>query len=267
MFPGDYVPAAIAFCPRLCYDIIKEVKRVAERTSLPAEEFLRLYRQMEGLLERRYAGRKLSAGSVVMEYLRDPDSLPVRADLDLCREIRNLLTHNVDAEGEPVVTPSAAVLDALAAIVDYVQRPRLAVDYGTPGDRIVFAHPNDSVLDLMRRMQRLGYSHVPVRDRTGLVGVFSAASLFAHLCRKGFDTVDDGLKVGMLKGALDFGDERSDKYRFLPEDTTLAVVRDAFEKRVERNSHLAAVFITEDGTRQSRIVAMLTPWDVLRDAQ
>ena len=240
---------------------------MTDQTRGPAEEFLRLYRQVEGLLERRYAGRKLSAGSVVMEYLRDPDSLPVRADLDLCREIRNLLTHNVDADGEAVVTPSGAVLAALAAIVDHVQRPRLAVDYGTPGDRILFAHPNDSVLDLMRRMRRLGFSHVPVRDRNGLVGVFSAASLFAHLSRNGFDAADDGLRVGMLGSALDFGDERSEKYRFLPADTTLAVVRDAFEKREERNSRLAAVFITEDGDRRSRIIAMLTPWDVLRDAQ
>ena len=108
---------------------------------------------------------------------------------------------------------------------------------------------------------------MPVRDRTGLVGVFSAASLFTFLSRKGFDTIDDDLKVGNLKSALDFGDERSEKYRFLPADTTLATVRSAFEKRVERNSHLAAVFITEDGTRESRILAMLTPWDVLRDAQ
>lgn len=232
-----------------------------------AEEFLRRYRQLEGLLERRYVGRKMSSGSVVMEYLHDPDSVPVRTDLDLCREIRNLLTHNADAEGDPVVVPTQAVLDMLDAITDYVQRPRLAVDYGTRGDDIVFAHPNDNALDLMRRMQRLGYSHVPVRDRTGLVGVFSAASLFTFLSRKGFDTIDDDLKVGNLKTALDFGDERSEKYRFLPADTTLATVRSAFEKRVERNSHLAAVFITEDGTRESRILAMLTPWDVLRDAQ
>lgn len=232
-----------------------------------AETFLKLYRQLEGLLERRYVGRKMSSGSVVMEYLHDPDSVPVRTELDLCREIRNLLTHNADADGEPVVEPAQAVLDMLDAIIDHVQRPRLAVDYGTPGEGIVFAHPNDSALDLMRRMQRLGYSHVPVRDRTGLVGVFSAASLFTFLARKGFDTVDDDLKVGNLKTALDFGDERSEKYRFLPANTTLATVRDAFEKHVERNSRLAAVFITEDGTQASHILAMLTPWDVLRYGQ
>ena len=240
---------------------------MAERTSDRAEEFLRLFRQLEGVMERRCAGKKPVAGSVVMDYLRDPDSAPVRADLDLCREIRNLLSHSADAGGGPMVVPSQAALDKLAAIVDYVQRPRLAVEFGTPGERILFAHPGDSALDLMRRMQRLGYSHVPVRDRTGLVGVFSAAALLTYLCREGFDGVGDDLKVGALKRALDFEDGRSEKYRFLPANTTLTAVRNAFETRVERNSRLAAVFITEDGGRQSRILAMLTPWDVLRDKQ
>ncbi len=231
-----------------------------------AELFLREYRRLESILEKRYVGRKLSSGSVVMEYLRDPDSEPCRTELDLCREIRNLLTHNVDDAGEPVVTPSRAVLDDLRAIVEHVERPRLAVDFGTPGERILFAHPNDSALDLMRRMARLGYSHVPVRDRTGLVGVFSAGSLFVFLGRKGLESVSDDLRVGDLKGALGFTDERSEKYRFLPADATLLTVRDAFESHEERNSRLAAVFVTEDGTPDTRILAMLTPWDVLRDA-
>lgn len=235
--------------------------------SANAEQFLREYRRLEGLLEKRYVGRKLSSGSVVMEYLRDPDSEPCRTELDLCREIRNLLTHNPEAGGEPVVIPSMAVLESLRGIVEHVQRPRLAAEHGTPGDRILFAHPNDSALDLMRRMARLGYSHVPVRDRTGLLGVFSAGSLFVFLGRKGLDGVDDDLRVGDLKGALGFNDERSERYQFLPADATLLTVRDAFEKHDERNHRLAAVFVTEDGTPAGRILSMLTPWDVLRDEQ
>ena len=232
-----------------------------------AERFLKQYRMLEGYLEKRYAGRKMSSGSVVIEYLRDPDSLPCRAEIDLCREIRNLLSHNVDERGEPVVVPSEAILRMMDGILAHVQHPRMAIDYGTPRERILFAHPNDSALDLMRRMQRMGYSHVPVRDRTGLLGVFSAASLALYIARKGFEGMRDALCVGDLKGALGFDDERSEKYMFLPTDATLLTVRDAFEKHTERNHRLSVVFITEDGTRDTDILAMLTPWDVLRDAQ
>ncbi|MER2143628.1 MAG: hypothetical protein ABS888_07505, partial [Eubacteriales bacterium] len=112
-----------------------------ERQEGRSEQFLRLYRKLEGLLEKRYSGKKVSS-SVVMEYLHDPDSAPCRADLDMCRDIRNLLTHNDDEDGQPVVEPSEGVVELLGDIVDYVQRPRLAVDYGTPGEKIMFAHPN-----------------------------------------------------------------------------------------------------------------------------
>jgi hypothetical protein len=52
---------------------------------------------------------------------------------------------------------------------------------------------------------------------------------------------------------------------FLRDDVTLLSVRDAFEQRRERNHRLAVVFLTRDGTRHSKVTAMLTAWDVLRD--
>ena len=231
-----------------------------------SEQFLKLYRVLEGLLEKRYSGKR-PGGSVVMEYLRDADSVPCRADLDMCREIRNLLSHNAGDDGEPVVEPSQCVLDTLRDIVEYVQRPRLAMDCGTPGDRIVFAHPNDCALDVMRRMMRMGYSHVPVRDRTGLVGVFSPESLMQYLGGAGFDAVGDGLRIGDLKNALKIAGDKADRYVFFDQNATLTAVREAFERRQERNHRLAVAFITEDGTQRTPVLAMLTPWDVLKDAQ
>lgn len=233
-----------------------------------SEQFLKQYRALEGLLEKRYAGRRLTAGSVVMEYLHDPDSLPCRADLDMCREIRNLLSHNVDEAGNAVVEPSETVVKLLDDIVEYVKSPRLALERGTPRDRIFFAHPNDLALDVMRRMLRMGYSHVPVRDRTGLVGVFSAGSVMHCAADRGFACLTNDLRIGELKSALDIADDRGERYLFMDRYATLPAVREAFEAVPrERNSRLAVVFITEDGTQNTDVLAMLTPWDVLRDGE
>jgi hypothetical protein len=235
-----------------------------ERQEGRSEQFLRLYRKLEGLLEKRYSGKKVSS-SVVMEYLHDPDSAPCRADLDMCRDIRNLLTHNDDEDGQPVVEPSEGVVELLGDIVDYVQRPRLAVDYGTPGEKIMFAHPNDLALDVMRHMMRMGYSHVPVRDKTGLVGVFSAGALMSYVGERGFEALKDDLRIGDLKKELSVDNEHTDKYLFFDSKTTLTTVRMAFEKPQERNRRLAVAFITEDGGQHSQVLAMLTPWDALKD--
>jgi hypothetical protein len=121
------------------------------------------------------------------------------------------------------------------------------------------------VLDVIRHMTRMGYSHVPVRDKTGLVGVLSAGALMSFVGDKCFEGLQDSLRVGDLKKALSVDNERTDKYLFYAPTVTLTAVRLAFEKPQERNRRLAVVFITEDGGQHSQVLAMLTPWDALKD--
>lgn len=229
-----------------------------------AETFLMLYRQFEGLLERRYAGRDWN-GNIVTTYLNDPDSEPMRTEIDLCRRIRNILAHTVENSGEPVVEPSEGTLDRLRAIIEYAKRPVMAINHGTPAEKILFAHPNDLALSVMRHMVKNGFSHVPVADQNRLVGVFSSGSLMLFASRRGLSQVRDELRIGEMKDAIGFGDKRSERFMFLPKDATLLAVRKAFEKRRERDHRLAVVFLTEDGTVRTPVKALLTSWDVLRE--
>jgi len=230
-----------------------------------AEDFLKLYRILEGLLEKRYTGKK-QGSSVVMEYLRDDDSEPFRHELNVCREIRNLLSHNADDEGEPLVEPSEAVLVSLQKILNHVSSPRYAVDYGTPREKILWTHPNDRVIDVMHRMDKNGFSHVPVMERGKIVGVFSVGSLFSCLEREGLNALDNSTRIGQIKDALNSERHGSERYLFMPESATIYQVRAAFEERSERNSRLSAVFITKSGVQDEPLIAMLTPWDVLKDS-
>jgi len=230
-----------------------------------AETFLKMYRILEGMLERRYNGKRQNS-SVVMEYMRDDDSEPFRHELNICREIRNLLSHNADEEGEPLVVPSEAVLISLQNILEHVSSPKYAVEYGTPCEKILWAHPNDRLIDVMRRMSKNGYSHVPVMERGAIIGVFSAGSLFSSLEQNGLDALNNSTRIGQVRDALDVEKHGAEKYLFMPEDTTIYQVRAVFERRSERNSRLSAVFITKNGTQSEPLIAMLTPWDVLKDS-
>ena len=239
---------------------------MAEGGLTRAEAFLAAYRRLEGLLEKRYAGRDTASGSVVKEYLRDPDSEPMRTDIDLCREVRNILSHNIDVDGGAVVEPSEGMLRRMEAIIEHVKKPRLAIGCGTPAEKILFAHPNDLAINVMRHMIRMGYSHVPVTDRGGLAGVFSSDSLMAYAAKRGLSQVRDELRIGDMRETISLGDERSERFLFLPGNATLLNVRAAFERRRERNHRLAVVFLTEDGSRTGKVLAMLTAWDVMRDS-
>ena len=230
-----------------------------------AEIFLKMYRILEGALEKRYAGRRQSS-SVVMEYLKDEDSEPYRRELNICREIRNLLSHNADEEGEALVEPSEAVLTSLQNILDFVSAPRYAIDFGTPREKILWVHSNEIAIDVMHRMSKNGFSHVPVMEKGKIVGVFSVGGLFALLERQGLDALDNATRIGQIRESFDLDRHGAERYLFMPADATIFQVRAAFESRSERNCRLSAVFITEKGSPEDPLLAMLTPWDVLKDS-
>ena len=190
--------------------------------------------------------------------------LPGMDGYELCRRIRNILSHNVEDNGEPVVEPSEGTLRRMEEILAFVKHPVMAIDYGTPADKILFAHPNDLALNVMRHMVKNGYSHVPVAEQGRLIGGFSSDSLMQFSAKKGLSQVRDELRIGEMKDAIGFGDKKDARFMFLPEDATLPAVREAFEKRRERNHRLAVVFLTEDGTWRTPVKALLTSWDALR---
>ena len=229
-----------------------------------SEIFLQKYRVLEGLLEKRYEARKLSYG-VVIEYIKDIDSRPVRVDLDLLREIRNILSHNAGSGGEPVVEPSDEMLRRLDEIIAYVKRPHRAADWGTPADKIFRAHPGDIVVQVMKGMYKGGYSHVPVLEKGSVVGVFSVKALFDFLAERGLSGVDDGLRISDLGGHIRFEERAGERYMFAAADTSIVEVRHMFQKHTERNRRLSAVFVTENGVSGGQIICMITPWDVLSD--
>ncbi len=235
-----------------------------ERTHhLNSETFLQKYRILEGLLEKRYEGEKVSGSSVVMEYLRDDDSQNVR--VDLLREIRNSLTHNSGSDGKAVVEQSDEMLERLDRIIEHVRRPRIAAEFGTPASQVFYAHPNDEIVAVMRNMRKNGYSHVPVEDKERIVGVFSIKCMFDYLAEEGLDMLGDRARISALGNRIRLDSRKGERYMFVSADTSIVTVRKAFQRYTERNRRLSAVFVTQSGAEDEPLICIITPWDVLSE--
>ena len=236
-----------------------------EAMQFNSEIFLQKYRILEGILEKRYEGKRISSSSVVIEYIREDDSEPVRVDLDLLREIRNILSHNAGSNGQAVVEPSDEMIARLDAITEYVRRPHRACDFGTPSSQIFSATPNDKIYAVMRTMHKNGFSHVPVQDCGRVIGVFSIRCVFDYLSRNGINSLDEDARIRILGSDIRLERETGERYMFVPEDTSIITVRRAFQRYTQRNRRLSAVFVTPNGTPNEGLICMLTPWNVLSD--
>lgn len=223
--------------------------------------FLDLYKQVEEALEEKYQGERRRHSSVVMEFLRDEESEPVRDKLDICREIRNLLTHNANLNGEPVAIPSVSVVQAMEEALDFIKRPPLALDYATRGDQMMKAELGQRVLKLMALMDQNGYSHIPVMREGIFCGVFSAGAVFRYQLRSGKSLTPETTLRDLGK-YLEIG-EHMENYEFVSRKETYFSVRRTFEKVKGKNRRVSVVFITENGRQGERLLGMLTPWDVL----
>ncbi|MBQ4088303.1 MAG: CBS domain-containing protein [Clostridia bacterium] len=228
-----------------------------------AETFLSMYRVLEGILGQKYSDSDRKSNSVVMQYIQDAESEPVRQQLDVCREVRNLLTHNASDTGEPIIEPSQALIDQLYEIINYVQKPQPALMFATQAEHILRAHMNDRALDIMRRMEKHGYSYVPVLDGGRVQGVFGKHSVFSYVIDKG--RIDSDTRIRDFGDALKTEGALGRRFMFMDLEASYMDARDAFEKKSGRNSRLAAIFITDTGDETGNVLGMLTPWDVMKN--
>ncbi|GHU79986.1 hypothetical protein AGMMS49992_32570 [Clostridia bacterium] len=198
-----------------------------------------------------------------MAYLEDPESRPVHDDLEVCREIRNILTHNADSNGQPVVEPSEGILDALDRMISYAIQPPLALAFATSAEHLLCARLPERALNLMRAMDKRGFSHAPVLDGDRLMGIFSVATVFALMLLKPGAIIDESTPIAAFAPLLPLDAHHPERFLFIDENATYADVKQAFESTRERNSRLAALFITPSGQPDEPLLGMITPWDVL----
>lgn len=228
-----------------------------------SDEFLNLYKTLEELLSKKYSDRTRSYGSVVVQFMNDPEGRQFKDKLNLCREIRNLLSHHPEVGGMSIIEPSEAMINILKEVIEYVERPPLAINYATPFEALLKASLNNNVLSVMKKMERRGFSHVPVTESNRFVGVFSVSTLFMYIS-DGFSAENtEQMKIGDFIKYLPPEAHTTERFEFMPKTTSVIQAKTAFEQKTQRSRRLAAIFITDSGGCGGRLLGMITPWDLI----
>ncbi len=229
-----------------------------------ADDFLEKYKILEEELSEKYNYDEKS-GSPVMRFITDKEGKPFREKLNMCREVRNFLSHHAEIDGEPLVEPSDGMIRFLDEVTDYVSRPPLAISYATLFADILKAGSKNKAITVMKKMQKLGFSHVPVIDSGALTGVFSIGTFFSYALKYGMDALKDDMLIEDFMELLPPDKHESERFVFMPRTATLFEVKNEFETRTSRSKRLAVIFLTDNGSISGRIIGMLTPWDVVNE--
>ncbi len=224
------------------------------------EQFLDSWRRLETAAERVVGSD--SRTNAVVRLCRDPRFSAYRDELDYCREVRNLLSHQAKVNGEYAVYPSDAVLEMLNTVLKKLEDPARVTDVMTPLSKLVTATENTPVLDLMRRMHSRGLSHVPILKNDRVVGVFSVETIFQGVL-DGKWPLEADTTLKEYTNYLPANGHMGSEYRFINRSTTLANAEIMFEKACNRNRKLKLLLVTKDGGEDEPLLGVVTPYDLM----
>ena len=226
------------------------------------DEFMDLYKSVEERLRER--GIKNGRSSIVMQFISTPEGRQFKDTLNTCREMRNILSHNLDIDDEPPFVPSDAAIESLRKVLNYLEAPPLALSRAVSGRSLLYARLSDKAKPIMNKMAKLGFSHIPVFDRGVLVGVFSISTIFSKALEKPETLVDDNTKISDFSSYLPIDNHVCESFVFAPRNTTVIEAETMLENASgPLHKRPAALFITHSGSPKERILGMLTPWDIL----
>lgn len=224
------------------------------------ERFLETYRRLEAaastLMPRDYRG------SVIARLLRMPKFAPYREELDCCREVRNLLTHEVRIEGAPAVLPGDTMCGFLEKLIRLIENPPRVCARMTPRAALIVADESTPVREMMERMHERDLSRVPILDGAGRVrGMFSTDTVFLATLHGIAVTPDT--RMAELDAYLALDAAAISSYRFVGADLTVDEAENLFSHAYDKKRKLRALLVTEHGSLSEALMGILTPYDIL----
>lgn len=225
------------------------------------EVFLEKYKELEQAIYDTYHWK--SDGRAISRLEQLPQFQDVRQELDLCRQVRNLLQHNCRIGESYAVEPSRALTELLDTILNRVIRPQTCREICVPVSQLCTAQMSDPVWPVMQQMGKRGVSYVPILDRGRVAGVFSENSVFRYLIDKRRPRLEDGVVFSEIHNLITSSSHRSGEWVFYAIDTPVIKVEEAFESAFRKGNRISLVLLTEDGLPSQKLLGVITAWDLL----
>jgi len=226
--------------------------------------FLELYKELEELLTVKYSGSKKPVGSAVMRYFNDDEGKKWREELNICREMRNMLSHHAMIGGKAVFEPSDEIIGILQRILSEVKNPPVAMTIATPYKALYTCTVDDSVEEVAHNMKMRGYSHVPVMKGRRLIGVFSVGTVFAMVEKYGTGAFTPDDVIGDMREFLPINSHITESFGFVSDSAAFSGLKSRFTAKSPADMRLAALFVTENGNPGEDLLGMITPWDMIK---
>ena len=224
------------------------------------EEFLDKYKQLENTVRNEY---NLSNNDSVINFLiSNKEFKAIENELDLCRDTRNLLSHNPKINGEYLVYPSEEMIKLLDEVIQKVTKPLKASNVMVKKSELCFMSMQDKVKDAMTTMKEHSYKYIPILEDGVLVGMFSAKTILDIMTSEGVDAFKDDAIFESISKYISIENVSSKTFAFVGNSTPLCEVKDIFKEDVEHKERINIIFVTQHGKSDEKLLGIITAWEI-----
>lgn len=232
-----------------------------------AQEYLKLYNNLDSILQKRYNDYDRTH-SQIMRYANELSKSPYSEvsergrKLNLIRQIRNLMIHDLDMNKDGLIKISQSLIDSLKFEIEILSKPKTVESICTNISKIISAHFEEKVGDLLLKMVEAGYMQLPILNNDGtLFGVLSPNAVLYYLSEH--EDITYPAKLADLKDYLPINNHICEYYAFIGKDNPIEKASELFQSFYKKGKKLAMVFVTENGDADEEILGIITAFDVV----
>lgn len=225
------------------------------------KDFLDKYRELEDLARDLYRLDKKE--SFIRELINDPSFASLKPKLLYIQDVRNLLSHRPKLKEEFLVHPSIPMLQLVDEILERLRNPALCMDYAIRIQNVFACSIDDLIRPAMQTMKEKNFTHVPILEKGIIKGVFSENTLFSYVLEEEIIGIEENSTFREIEPYLAIDSHMTEAFRFLPRNANVFEAIQLFEEALKKTQRIGMIFLTETGKETEKLLAIITPWDLL----
>lgn len=225
------------------------------------EIFLQKYRELESIISAEYD--LPNSESAVSYIIRRSEYKNIKTELDYCREVRNLLSHNPMLKNKRyAVEPDEEMIALLEQTIEKIRNPKRARHIYIPRSKVCCRSMDDLVYPTMVEMRDNVYTHIPILEDEVVVGVFSENTLLSYLIDDEIVNIDENVKFSDIAKYLPAEKHTAESFRFISQNMLLADIDEIFAEALKKNDRIGLVFVTNSGKPTEKLLGIISAWDI-----
>ena len=182
--------------------------------------------------------------------------------LQKLRTIRNVFSHNPRKDGDDVYALNDSAVTFLNKVIEIVRSLPKVGNVCKPIKKVYTCHLDTAISDVVSKMVKSVYSHVPVLDdQNKVIGVFSESTML-EMHRNGW-THKNTARMKSISDLLPIKCHKADDFPFVATSAPVPYLRRLTDTALVDGKRIGLFLVTENGQTEEPLTGILTVWDLV----